>query len=120
LSRDIQDVDQNHAAGDGLADNNSHPVSSRIKRRAKTDAVPYQLVKIKWEDSAHPISAWQWIEDYELPQTVTCISVGYLIAETKEALALAPNLGDVGRERIQASGIIRIPLSAVRAWLILA
>ena len=29
-------------------------------------------------------------------------------------IALAPNLGDVDRERCQASGIIRIPKSAVR------
>ena len=80
----------------------------------KRDAVPYKLVKIEWEDSARPISAWQWIEEYEVPHTVTCISVGYLIAETKQALALAPNLGDIGNERVQASGIIRIPQSAIR------
>ena len=75
---------------------------------------PYQLVAVEWEDSARPIAAWQWADDYELPQIVRCISVGYLIAETDEALALAPNLGDVGRERVQASGIIRLPRSAVR------
>jgi hypothetical protein len=80
----------------------------------KRDAVPYKLVKIEWEDNARPISAWQWIEEYEAPRTVECISVGYLIAETKQALALAPNLGDIGNARVQASGIIRIPRSAIR------
>jgi hypothetical protein len=80
----------------------------------KRGAVPYKLVKIEWEDSARPIAVWQWVSDYEVPRTVVCISVGYLIAEPKHALALAPNLGDVGCENVQASGIIRIPRSAIR------
>jgi hypothetical protein len=85
----------------------------RVKDNERPDA-PYDLVAVEWEDSARPISAWQWIDDYELPQIIRCVSVGYLIAETEEALALAPNLGDVGRARVQASGIIRLPRSAVR------
>lgn len=85
-----------------------------MKRLKKWPKVPYRLVIIEWEDSARPIGAWQWAEDYELPEIVRCVSVGYLIAESKNALALAPNLGDVGQERIQASGIIRLPKSAVR------
>lgn len=69
---------------------------------------------LEWEDSAQPVEAWQWADDYRVPEIVQCLSVGFLIAETKTAFAIAPNLGDVGRERIQASGIIRIPRSAVR------
>lgn len=80
----------------------------------RTRSVPYRLVEVEWKDSARPISAWQWIEDYEIPEVVTCRSVGYLIANHKTAIALAPNLGDLGCERIQASGIIRIPRSAIR------
>ena len=86
----------------------------RVKEDQERPAAPYDLVAVEWEDSARPISAWQWVDDYELPQIIHCVSVGYLIAQTEEALALAPNLGDVGRPRIQASGIIRIPRSAVR------
>jgi hypothetical protein len=78
------------------------------------------MVGFEWEDSARPVSAWQWIDDYEVPQTVACISVGFLIAETKRALALAPNIGDIGREQVQASGIIRIPKSAIRARSLLS
>jgi hypothetical protein len=86
-----------------------------MKQRIKPDAVPYKLVKVEWEDSARPIAEWQWVADYKVPQTVLCISVGFLIAKTKHALSLAPNLGDIGREQIQASGIIRIPCSAIRS-----
>ncbi len=72
---------------------------------------------IEWEDSARPVSAWQWVEDYELPETVSCVSVGYVIAETDTAIALAPNLGDLAQPKAQACGIIRIPRRAIiRSW----
>ena len=69
---------------------------------------------VEWEDSAQPVPAWQWVETYQVPAIVRCVSVGYLIAETPDAVAVAPNIGDVGCERIQASGIIRIPRGAVQ------
>lgn len=75
---------------------------------------PFKLVQVEWEDSVRPVSAWQWADEYEIPETVSCVSVGFLIAQTSTAIALAPNLGDALQERVQASGIIRIPRSAVR------
>lgn len=78
-------------------------------------STPYDLVLVEWEDSQQPVSAWQWVDDYSLPAIIRCLSVGYLIAETPDAIALAPNLGDVTKEKIQASGIMRIPISAVRS-----
>jgi len=73
-----------------------------------------RLVHVEWEDSSQPIARWQWIDEYEIPEVVNCLSVGFLIAETPEAIALAPNLGDLTKERCQASGIIRIPKPAIR------
>jgi hypothetical protein len=73
----------------------------------------FKLVMVEWEDSARPISAWQWVDDYEIPKIVSCLSVGFLIAATDQAIAIAPNLGDIECDRTQASGIIRIPRSAV-------
>jgi hypothetical protein len=78
---------------------------------------PYRLVLVEWEDSARPIPDWQWIEDYELPETVSCPSVGFVIAETEQAIALAPNLGDLAQPKAQGCGIIRIPRRAIiRTW----
>jgi hypothetical protein len=73
----------------------------------------YPLVLVEWEDSQRPLSAWQWVDEYSLPDAVRCFSVGFLIAKTDLALALAPNLGDIEQDREQACGIIRIPASAV-------
>lgn len=83
-------------------------------KRERRPIVPYRLVLIEWEDSARPISSWEWIENYDVPEVLPCVSVGYLIADTDHALALAPNIGDIGREHLQASGILRLPRSAVR------
>jgi hypothetical protein len=84
----------------------------RKPHRAGTNG--FKIVLVEWEDSQRPLSPWQWVDEYSLPDAVRCHSVGFLIAKTKSALALAPNLGDVQHERAQASGIIRIPRSAVR------
>lgn len=87
----------------------------KIKRNPEQrPATPYDLVIVEWEDSSQPVSGWQWVDDYEVPETVGCVSVGYLIARTEDAVAIAPNLGDVRRSKIQASGIIRIPACAIK------
>ena len=69
---------------------------------------------VEWEDSARPIPTWEWIDDYEVPETVRCVSVGFLIADRKKAIALAPNLGNLTYEVATASGIIRIPRHAIQ------
>ena len=52
-----------------------------------------------------------------MPETIKCLSVGYLIAETDGAIALAPNLGDIDQQKAQACGIIRIPQRAIiKTW----
>ena len=83
------------------------------RRRQWRPRTPYRLVAVAWEDSQRPLSPWQWLDEYQLPDAVRCISVGFLIADNAHALALAANLGDVEQQRAQGCGIIRIPRSAV-------
>lgn len=49
--------------------------------------LPFRLVLVTWEDSARPIGAWQWLDEYNIPQIVRCVSVGLLDAETNSALS---------------------------------
>jgi hypothetical protein len=84
-----------------------------MNARALPEA-PFPLVLIEWEDSAQPRPAWEWVDNYELENAISCVSVGYLVAQSPNALAIAPNLGDRECPRAQASGIFRIPRSAVR------
>ena len=91
-------------------------ITSAKHYRPKT---PYQLVIVEWEDSARPTAEWQWLDNLGAPEAIQCISVGYLVAKTKHALSLAPNLGDIGQANIQASGVIQIPAGAVRKMITL-
>ena len=86
----------------------------RTNFTAKNKGEKYKLVRVEWEDSVQPVSEWQWADAYETPETFPCVSVGFLIAKTKRAVAIAPNLGDTENLKCQASGVIRIPVSSIR------
>ena len=75
---------------------------------------PYRLVKIEWLDSRQPVAAWQWIDDCGTPKAVECVSVGWIVGETKNSIALAPNIGDVFSGRMQVSAVMEIPRSAIQ------
>ncbi|QQP88769.1 hypothetical protein IGS68_22570 [Skermanella sp. TT6] len=78
------------------------------------DAGACPLVLVEWEDSAQPVSSWQWITAYKEPDIVTCASVGWLIHDGADVKALAPNLGHSDEQRaVQVSGVIRIPTRCV-------
>lgn len=76
------------------------------------------LVLVEWVDSSQPVSSWKYLTDYLEEQNtiaVKCVSVGWLIQDT-EVKMLAPNFGDVlneNEDRVQVSGVIRIPARAV-------
>lgn len=77
--------------------------------RPRLPTTPHELLLVEWVDSLEPVPHWRWIDEVPAPSALHCISVGYRVAETDSVLALAPNLGCVGSDRLQASGIIRIP-----------
>jgi hypothetical protein len=81
-------------------------------RDQASDGCP--LVLIEWEDSTQPQGRWQWLSSVEMPRSVRCLSVGFLIRDTATAKTLAPNLGNVDCEDdVQASGLISIPARAI-------
>jgi hypothetical protein len=62
------------------------------------------LVIVEWQDSRQPERGWRWIDECETPEAVKCLTVGWLLKETDDALLVAQNLGDVSRDRKQFSG----------------
>jgi hypothetical protein len=73
------------------------------------------LVLIEWEDSAQPVPGWHPVAAYKSVEAIRCVSVGWLVCDTRQVKALAPNFADVDDpDDIQASGVIRIPSRAVR------
>ena len=71
------------------------------------------LVLIEWEDSAQPLAAWRYLDDIGPLEIVRCQSVGFLVHDGDDVKALAPNVGDLGGEHAQASGVMRIPARCV-------
>ena len=69
---------------------------------------------IEWEDSAQPIPAWSYLASFEAPGTIRCASVGWLIRDDGQMLAVAPNMGALDDENsVQVSGVIQIPARCV-------
>jgi hypothetical protein len=72
------------------------------------ERVDYKLVLVEWQDSRQPSGGWRWADEYEEPEPVLCLTVGWLLRETDDALLVVQNLGDVSGERFQASGATEI------------
>lgn len=79
------------------------------------------LVFVEWEDSAQPVAKWTYLADFEKPSAVKCVSVGWMIHDGADVKALAPNMGEIHSvERVQASGVIRIPARCITRLVRLA
>jgi hypothetical protein len=71
-----------------------------------------RLVLIEWVDSAQPVPGWAWLEGSTRGDVVKCRSVGWLVHDSADVKALAPNRATMcGAD--QVSGVIRIPTRCV-------
>ena len=67
-------------------------------------------VEVRWEDSTVMHGGWRNIEEVlERRDTVTCLSVGFVLADDKRGIVVAGSVH--GNE---ACGIVVIPRSAIR------
>ena len=74
------------------------------------------LVLIHWVDSSSTGKAWRHIGDFgsEVQSPLQCLSVGWIMAQSKKAVTLAMNLGyEEGCDPHSAGGDITIPRSAI-------
>jgi hypothetical protein len=71
------------------------------------------LVCIWWEDSRQPESKWRLLTDLPEPEPVLCASVGWLVHDGLRVKQIAPNMGDLGCDVPQTSGVIQIAASSV-------
>ena len=39
----------------------------KLKRLLNNQNLTHRLVAVEWEDSQRPLSAWNWLDDCELP-----------------------------------------------------
>lgn len=72
------------------------------------------LVMVEWEDSAQPIPAWSYLASFDATGIIRCASVGWLIRDDDDMMAIAPNMGALDDENsVQVSGVIQIPARCV-------
>jgi len=68
------------------------------------------LVMIEWEDRVQRQSRWSYLAQLGEPEVVRCVSVGWLVADTKRSKSLAPNMRSSDEpESLQVSRLITIP-----------
>lgn len=72
-----------------------------------------KIVKVEWVDSSGVQGGWQFREDFST-ELVKVSTVGYLIEESSELIAVALNVGEPTiNSPEQINGVITIPRCAI-------
>ena len=94
-----------------LPSKNSKPPSGSDMNEINKE---HHLVLIEWEDSAQPKPNWVFLSEFEAPEIVKCMSVGWMIFDGQDVKALAPNIGKYDDlDSAQGSGVICIPSRSI-------
>lgn len=78
------------------------------KRISRGESDFYKIVRVDWRDSSC-LPHWTPIRDLGSPSGATCVTVGFLVKESKTAVAVAQSLSESAR----ADCIMEIPRSAI-------
>jgi hypothetical protein len=73
----------------------------------------WPLVKITWVDSCEPYTGWQHIASLKPPDSIECVSVGFLVNDGEQTKTIVPHTTCPQDEHTQGCGIIVIPTTAV-------
>lgn len=75
----------------------------------------WPLLMVEWEDPSTSNLDWTCIGDIDLKHRVRCVSVGFLLHETRRFIVLLPHIGNLDRNRQdqQTWGSIRIPTGCI-------
>lgn len=74
-----------------------------------------KIVYVEWVDSVQPQPSWRQFDDlsdFDLAPCI-CVSIGWVIRETDDALSLAISLSDEGTDSMAVSGLATIPKTAI-------
>lgn len=72
-----------------------------------------KLYIVEWVDSVQPVASWRALDDLPELAVIQCVSVGWLVAKSKQVIMLAPNLGGGEGVTRQGAGFIRIPVASI-------
>ena len=74
-----------------------------------------KLYIIKWIDSYNSPSTWEKISEMQKPQSMICISVGWIEKESKTNIIIIPHISDIDNKENKGHGCgsMTIPKSAI-------
>ena len=70
-----------------------------------------ELVLVKWLDSKGLVNEWEFLEDIDPLLPSTCLSIGFLLEETKEYTTIVQSISEsqvLGRMTIPARSILKV------------
>lgn len=73
-------------------------------------SVEYRKVLIKWVDSKGVSNCWELLDELEPMQPCLCLSIGFIIEDTKEYVTIAQSM-----EESQVCGRMTIPKCAIKS-----
>ncbi|MDD5353321.1 MAG: hypothetical protein PHS93_09195 [Candidatus Omnitrophica bacterium] len=76
----------------------------------------HKLTLIEWEDSYSTDDKWKSVSAMPKPKRMICVSVGWIIKETKNNILIIPHLSDINNKNSSGTGFgeMVIPKSAIR------
>ncbi|MDD5006461.1 MAG: hypothetical protein PHS33_08210 [Candidatus Omnitrophica bacterium] len=76
----------------------------------------HKLTLIEWEDSYSTDDKWKSVSAMPKPKRMICVSVGWIIKETKNNILIIPHLSDIKNKKSSgtAFGEMVIPKSSIR------
>lgn len=74
-----------------------------------------KLYLIEWIDSHSMYHGWEYVSDIEAPKGMVCMSVGWIIKETKDNVMIIPHIADIKNKETdgQVCGAMVIPIVAI-------
>jgi hypothetical protein len=82
----------------------------------RKNLIEKNLFIIKWVDSSYPSnSQWEPISEIKEPEQMICISVGFILKETKSDVIMMPHITSVNKEKDEmcVCGLMTIPKVAI-------
>lgn len=75
----------------------------------------FSIIRVWWIDSG-TADGWRCLSEFETPTAIICETVGFLVRRNKIAFVIAATMGDPAEDDPYISGIIEIPVVAIRKW----
>lgn len=91
-----------------------------MARGTRKAAFPYDLVMVEWIDASRLSDGWMDLSAIPDPYPHLCVSVGFVVRESKHGKTLVPTVGDIEhQDNSHTYGGMMIPAAAIVSQTVL-